>query len=132
MAEAPKHITTIQSTQSRPSARQTLLDQGQAQRRRKRAGAFYGRVEGALNRMTGGRPTRAALMELAAGLGGPRGIIIDRLARRMKEVLICWFCENWDRLNTPLQKVEEQEPAVSAVGDFEVPFQDDGWDFQEE
>jgi hypothetical protein len=82
---------------SRPSAAQTVLDREHSIRRRRAVGWGYDQMCTLLTRMTGGKMTRCALLQLAAAYG----IRIDRTAKRMKDCLICWFCENWGRLRQP-------------------------------
>jgi hypothetical protein len=86
---------------SRPSAAQTVIDREHSIRRRRAVGRAYEQMCALLTHLTGGRLTRCALMRLAEELATTRGIRIDRTAKRMKDCLICWFCENWVRLSQP-------------------------------
>jgi RNase P subunit RPR2 len=47
-----------------------------------------------LSKMLGGNTRKKALIELAQSIAGSKKIEIDRAVKRMKEGLICWFCEN--------------------------------------
>jgi hypothetical protein len=42
----------------------------------------------------GGQMTQPRLLELALKIAKKRGVKVDRSARRKKELLIVWFCEN--------------------------------------
>jgi hypothetical protein len=47
-----------------------------------------------LSRALGRQMTRTNLLKLAEQIATARGVKLDRLAKRTKEVLIVWFCEN--------------------------------------
>jgi hypothetical protein len=40
------------------------------------------------------KPSMANMSDMAKRIAERRGIRIDRIARRTKEGMICWFCEN--------------------------------------
>jgi hypothetical protein len=64
----------------------------------------------------GGRLTKTALMDLAQRISAQKGIKIDRCARRIKDGLICWFCENAQRIvQQPVPDYGEQ------ISDFDFP-----------
>jgi hypothetical protein len=43
----------------------------------------------------GDRLTKPILLQLAREMSRDQGIPIDRLARRYRSCVICWFCELW-------------------------------------
>jgi hypothetical protein len=46
-----------------------------------------------LSRILGRDTSRATLLRLAESLARAKHVVVDRLAKRSKECLICWFCE---------------------------------------
>jgi hypothetical protein len=66
---------------------------------------------------------------LANHIAEERHIKVDRAARRLKDALICWFCENVS-VSAILEKKEEGEriPFVEPFeADFFPPENDDSW-----
>ena len=78
----------------RPSTRQTAIDQERSNERRRIAGGIFHRMSAVLVRVIHGKATRVALLRMAAALASQKGITIDRGSKRLKDSLICWFCEN--------------------------------------
>lgn len=56
------------------------------------------RINSVVNRLEyllGQSPQKKDLLQLARQLCCPCGIALDRLAKRSRDCLICWYCENW-------------------------------------
>lgn len=53
-------------------------------------------VSGQLKRLYGNNVTAVSLLSRANILERMLGIPIDRLARRNRQALFCWFTENWE------------------------------------
>jgi hypothetical protein len=116
LAAKPKFVIQV-ARLSRPSAVQTVLDHEYSIQRRRAVGPAYDRMCALLTRLTGGKMTRGTLLRLAEELATARGIRVDRTAKRMKDCLICWFCERAGDLATkPLRELP------IAVPDREVDF----------
>jgi formate hydrogenlyase subunit 6/NADH:ubiquinone oxidoreductase subunit I len=62
------------------------------ERRRKNA-ALFDRMTLMLSHLTDGKPTKQALLLLAERIAANTHVKIDRGAKRSKDCLICWFCE---------------------------------------
>lgn len=43
------------------------------------------------------------ILKLAQALAEKQELHIDRNAKRVREELICWFCENWDKVKDLVQ-----------------------------
>jgi hypothetical protein len=80
--------------------------------------------------------SRVRLLELARTVSQQKGIVLDRCATRIKDALICWFCENAkeimpDLLPQPDQSTPPVDTSYSGLNDLslgeEIP-----WDFDSE
>jgi hypothetical protein len=54
----------------------------------------YKEMKRILTIVTGGHLTMSVLLNLVNKMAKAKQLNIDRSARRMKDCLICWFCEN--------------------------------------
>jgi hypothetical protein len=95
----PPEITVIPRNPRRhPPIRATELETIAVMNRLKRVQPAFHRMETALEMITASAhlpATCGALMELAQSLIRDRGLpALDRLARRQRTGLICWFCEH--------------------------------------
>jgi hypothetical protein len=61
-------------------------------------GSLFHQMTSVLTKVFGGNLTKSKLMELARSVAAEKGLTIDRGAKRMKDGLICWFCENIPQL----------------------------------
>jgi hypothetical protein len=66
-----------------------------ANARRRGVAEKFDIVANRLRQLLNGRFTKQALLGFADQIGGLRGVKVDRAARRVKDSLICWFCENF-------------------------------------
>jgi hypothetical protein len=78
----------------RPSVPQTEIDHLRCIERRRKNAPLFDRMTEILTYVTNGRMTKEVLLDLATKIADRKGIKIDRGAKRMKECLICWFCEH--------------------------------------
>jgi hypothetical protein len=115
----PPEITFIKRTSKRGNTvRETLRYRDKAILRRRRNEALFGTMQIILEKH--GYQNKTQLFELAKRVrenneGTPP---IDRLAKRVKDCLICWFCENFvstmNYLNIPVNSL----PGQAAVDDL--------------
>jgi hypothetical protein len=92
--DLPGKIVIIRKKPRRLPLAQTQIDRDQCIERRRCNGALYDRMTQILGVVLGGKITKRNLMDLAEKIAAQKQIKIDRGAKRMKEGLICWFCEN--------------------------------------
>jgi hypothetical protein len=107
-------------------------------RRRRVDGQFQIMVK-FLTRILGNRMNKTGLLELAQSIVHSRSIKLDRRAKRSKEMLICWFCENINDFLCTLSnlsqdhsastKVAEQSPEPSVIVSSLGCNSDDEWAF---
>jgi hypothetical protein len=80
---------------------------------------------------SGLRPTSETFIGFAQRLAKERGIRVDRLAKRKKPAIICWFCENCLDLvhnpqilmpKTPLTGLANPFATSKAPDDLSAPF----------
>jgi hypothetical protein len=87
--------------------------------RRRNNAAMFDKMTQILSIVTGGKLTKAALMTLAEKVAAQKQVKIDREAKRMKDCLICWFCENTgDQDSLSSQATDEGNNKESAPPDF--------------
>jgi hypothetical protein len=98
LEEAHQIIVIRRTKPSRPSVAQTMIDHERSNERRRRVGPLYDQMCVILTRLTSGKLNRAILLGLAEQLAKQKGITVDRTAKRLKDCLICWFCENCQEL----------------------------------
>jgi hypothetical protein len=80
----------------RPRTAQTARDERTLELRKRKVGSQYAATEACLERALGRKLTRKKLLAAANQLYERRVVEYppDRLCKRKKEALICWFCEN--------------------------------------
>jgi hypothetical protein len=97
MTDPPPHPVVVIP---RFGKRQTLSKQAERDqelivaRVRENRAALH-RVTKELEYLCGESPQKKDLLVIARRLGGKLGIVLDRLAKRSRDCLLCWFCENW-------------------------------------
>jgi hypothetical protein len=62
--------------------------------RRRQAGPDFDLISNRLYEILNGNFTKARLMSLAGKMAAIKGVKVDRDAKRVKDSLICWFCEH--------------------------------------
>jgi hypothetical protein len=70
------------------------LEIERANARRRQAGPEFEAMSNRLSEILNGNITKARLMSLAQKIAAIKGITVDREAKRLKDSLICWFCEH--------------------------------------
>jgi hypothetical protein len=120
------NTAVIKVAHDRSLSRKALKDQEAAIERRRRVGPSFDKMTKILNVMLNGQATCAELRRFATVLGGARGLKLDRLAKRTKECLICWFCEHFPQLltNHQLDRFDqgpERIPSPASPGDPHRP-----------
>jgi hypothetical protein len=139
-------IVIIRQKPCRKSLPQTEVDHIQCIERRRQNAGMFNTMTQILTRITGGKLTKEALLKLANVIADRKQIKIDRGAKRMKECLICWFCEHVrDVLDLnietttekPAESEDQQFPALTiddceidtAKGDQELTWESEFPDF---
>jgi hypothetical protein len=92
--DVPGKVVILRKKPRRTPLAQTQIDHDRCIERRRCNAASYDRMTQILNVVLGGKITKRNLMDLAEKIAAQKQIKIDRGAKRMKEGLICWFCEN--------------------------------------
>jgi hypothetical protein len=92
--EGLRKIVIVRRKPRRTQIPQTQVDHARCIERRRCNAALYDRMARILDAALGGKATKQNLMALAEKIASEKRIKIDRGAKRMKEGLICWFCEN--------------------------------------
>jgi hypothetical protein len=88
------------SKPGRGTVRRTQRESATALERRRRNSAIFCAMEAALKALCRGF-TKAELLRLAEKFETVKGVRVDRSARRQKDCLVCWFCENCPELLDP-------------------------------
>jgi hypothetical protein len=116
----------------RPTLAETEVDREKAATRRRGCSQLYGPMIDALETRFNKRAVRSEMLELAADICAERGIKLDRPAKRSKECLICWFCENVPELvgNPTLEVESRQQEKRDEVSDDSEMFDFDAFFFE--
>ncbi|KAH0785524.1 hypothetical protein GPJ56_010545 [Histomonas meleagridis] len=88
----------------------------------------------------GAPPQKKQLLDAALWISPKINVRVDRLAKRSRDCLICWFCENWSKVSSVLiGSVETPSPESSPSQVSPIPanpvenesvfdnFQDEEW-----
>jgi hypothetical protein len=99
---------------------ETLIDHERCVERRRKNAALYDKMTRIIRHVTGGKLTKNALIPVAQQIADKTKVPIDPGAKRMKDCLICWFCERAsDLLTNPTEplpgKQTEDEEGVFAT-----------------
>jgi hypothetical protein len=101
MTAEPLPVIRIQRTGKRRSiSEQTQRDSARLNERIRHNAALFPLVEMTLDRVFK-KQRRSELIDLAEKCAHVNGAVhpIDRIARRHRPGLICWFCENWSAIS---------------------------------
>jgi hypothetical protein len=85
---------TIKRKPHRNSLRQTEIDHHDATIRRRNNGALFDQMTRVLTQALDGKCRLPELLRFARRIADQQHVKIDRLAKRLKDCLICWFCEH--------------------------------------
>lgn len=75
-------------------------------------------VSGQLKRMYGANVTAVSLLHRANNLERILGITVDRLARRNRQALFCWFTENWELIQPILTQNSRKAIHIQPIIEF--------------
>jgi hypothetical protein len=118
----PGRVVIIRKKPRRVPLAQTQIDHDLCIQRRRCNGALYERMTQILGAVFGGKLTKQNLMDLAEKIAAQKQIKIDRAAKRMKEGLICWFCENaYDLVAREEEPYREFDLMQSSLEAWEPP-----------
>jgi hypothetical protein len=125
-------VTIITMKPRKAAALQIEKEQRKCAERVRRLEAQFAEMKKFLTAVTGGRLAVRNLLGLANHIAEERHIKVDRVARRLKDALICWFCENVS-VSAVLEKNAEWETkpfGEPLEPDFFPPENDDSsWNF---
>lgn len=118
-------------------SKQTQKDQGFTRARVKRNETQISRIMPILEILCGQNPQKKDLLVLAQEIENHQSIQLDRLAKRSKDCLICWFCENWDAISSKLNELcatrprsyDSRNSCVAPAADQKVPSISDNFYF---
>jgi hypothetical protein len=106
----PPGVIVIQRVGKRMSlSKQAEKDQVLASERLRRNGASLAMVR---QRLASYSPSLQKKELLVVAQRMP-GLVLDRLAKRSRDCLICWFCENWGAIEPHLPGLRTLQPRVS-------------------
>jgi hypothetical protein len=94
--ESPIVVVVGRDSKSRTPGAQTMRDENTLAKRKRKVGEKYKHIERLLEQSIRPKATHEKLLSLASLLC-EEGMVRhypDRLCRRKKEALICWFCEH--------------------------------------
>jgi hypothetical protein len=99
----------------RVGKRHTLSEQAQKDQvlitdRVRRNAPLIDAIRSTLEYACGPSPQKKDLLVVARQLTGPCKIALDRLAKRSRDCLICWFCENWKTIETQFAALCSEQP----------------------
>ncbi|EAY23132.1 hypothetical protein TVAG_183690 [Trichomonas vaginalis G3] len=77
-----------------------------------------------LKGLYGHNVTAVSLLSRAAKLEQELGITMDRLARRNRQALFCWFTENWDLILPILTRNSSKKILNESMSDCYINFLD--------
>ncbi|EAY03467.1 hypothetical protein TVAG_412710 [Trichomonas vaginalis G3] len=88
-------LPTSTFEQKKKPAKQSQKDYDDVQKRIVRTGVQMGHVSRYIEKIFGCYVTSSFLINIAAIVSTKNNIKIDKLARRNRSALLCWFAENW-------------------------------------
>jgi hypothetical protein len=99
----------------RVGKRHTLSKQAQKDQvlitdRMRQNAPFLDPVRSKLEYLCGASPQKKDLLVVARRLSGPCMVSLDRLAKRSRDCLVCWFCEHWKEIEPQLSALCDQQP----------------------
>ena len=117
---------TIQRTGKRQSlSQQTQKDQELTVQRLKKNEQMIPTVTHFLELVLGKSPQKKLLLSLATQLTSITHIQLDRLAKRSRDCLLCWFCENWELFLPHLSEISSpsspSSPSLSQIQSTNSP-----------
>ncbi|EAX81677.1 hypothetical protein TVAG_515410 [Trichomonas vaginalis G3] len=108
--EAHKHNTT-----------QSQRDNERIEKRKMKNGLKTEYIYAYFNRLIGSHVTFPLLLSFAKIFAQDLQIYIDRLAKRNRSALLCWYAENWDSIKPALHRVVKDLNIQSIVGNQARP-----------
>lgn len=99
-------IFVIQRTGKRTQlSKRTMHEQEVVNSRMKKAGGNFQLISNQLNSIYGKILSFNDLMFIADSATKKTQIKIDRISKRSKSALICWFCEHWENIKNILSDI---------------------------
>jgi hypothetical protein len=113
---APRVVSGSTSRISRK--KEKIKESDMALARRRATGSRFEHFTTILRQILGTETTREALLKFALEVATIHGLQLDRSAKRLKDCLICWFCENCTEamLSNMLMRSIEHAQCKTRVG----------------
>jgi hypothetical protein len=89
---------------------QALKDQDLTADRMRQNAAVLGPVCSRLEYLCGPSPQKKDLLVVARELSVPCHVSLDRLAKRSRDCLLCWFCEHWQAIEPSFSALCSRQP----------------------
>jgi hypothetical protein len=91
-------------------SKQAQKDQGLTTDRMRQNAAYLDVIRTKLEYLCGPSPQKKDLIVVARELCGPCKVSLDRLAKRSRDCLLCWFCEHWSAIEIQFSAMCGQQP----------------------
>lgn len=100
----PRQLFPMQFPLNPPKQRtpQSIRDNEKVRKRMKINGPKVEKVSNFIDKLFGTHVTIAILTSLAKLIINKHALVLDRLARRNRSALLCWYAENWDIIHPML------------------------------
>ena len=112
-----KFVIVRRESAKREPCKQTMIEQEDLNRRIRRNQASIPQISYFMDRFFGGNLRLKEATALASNLAKHIGLKLDRVAKRHKPAMICWFCENWNCLFPYLLKMK----GIKLPPNFQLP-----------
>ena len=89
-------LTKGEVTSEKQATKQTIIDRQLVSRRVEKNKDCFKKMEQALGILLSGKTRKSDLLAFARKILAENNLKIERLMKRSKPVLICWFCEHMD------------------------------------
>ncbi|KAH0789152.1 hypothetical protein GPJ56_006905 [Histomonas meleagridis] len=116
--------------------KQTQKDQVMTANRVKINQALMPQILHNLELIFGAPPQKKQLLDAALRISPRINVQVDRLAKRSRDCLICWFCENWSKVSSVLiesiETSESESPTQSVIPNNPVKANENMFDSHDE
>ncbi|EAX96433.1 hypothetical protein TVAG_284030 [Trichomonas vaginalis G3] len=100
---------------------QSQRDNERIEKRKMKNGLKTEYIYAYFNRLIGSHVTFPLLLNFARIFSQDLQINIDRLAKRNRSALLCWYAENWDSIKPALNRVVKDLNIQSIIGNQNHP-----------
>jgi hypothetical protein len=115
------NVVVIRQHPYRRSIHQTQIDNERFIERRRNAGPLFDKMKQLLTLVTRGKLQKGQILALAERIAQEKHLKIDRGAKRIRDCLICWFCEHSSDILPILLPHNEMtnSPSISRIATME-------------